>query len=302
MLWVVRDGVLFVKPISSSRPSGGPDRTHLIVTGKSGAGLSSALKSLEDIGYQAIDNLPFFLLEPLLDRPESAGRPLAVGVDVRTDGFDSAALIALAQQRGLFVVFMTADETVLQKRFTATRRRHPLAKDKPVGDGMRRERMVLDPVRRAADLVVDTTALSVHDLRHVLEGHFGLSDAGRLSVTVLSFSFGQGMPREADLVFDVRFLRNPHWDESLRPLSGLDEAVGEFIREDSACDPFIAHLKVLLEPLLPRYVQEGKSYLTLAFGCTGGRHRSVWVARTIGQWLDGLGYTPTVQHRDLQGS
>lgn len=276
------------------------DRKRLIVTGKSGAGLSSALKSLEDIGYQTIDNLPFFLIETLLDAPDMAGLPLAVGLDVRTPGFDPAAVAALAARRGMFVVFLTADEAALQRRFTATRRRHPLAKDKPVSDGMRRERMILDPLRRVADLVVDTTSLSVHDLRHVLEGHFGLEDAGHLSVTVLSFSFGQGMPREADLVFDVRFLRNPHWDETLRPLSGLDEAVGAFIAWDDACAPFIEHLKALLTPLLPRYAQEGKSYLTIAFGCTGGRHRSVWVARTVGDWLRFLGYAPTIQHRDLQ--
>lgn len=277
-----------------------PDRRRIIVTGKSGAGLSSALKSLEDIGYRTIDNLPFFLLDPLLDCPETDSAPLAIGLDVRTEGFDPRTLMTLAQRRGMFVLFLTCDDSTLQKRFTSTRRRHPLARDNPVAEGIRRERMLLDPLRRAAHLVVDTTALSIHDLRHILEGHFGLEGSGRLAVTVLSFSFGQGMPREADLVLDVRFLRNPHWDEALRPLSGLDPEVGAYIGQDPTCESFVEGFKRLLAPLLPRYAQEGKSYLTIAFGCTGGRHRSVWVAQEAGNWLKSLGYAPTIQHRDLR--
>ncbi|MCB9978316.1 MAG: RNase adapter RapZ [Rhodospirillales bacterium] len=276
------------------------ERKRLIVTGKSGSGLSSALKSLEDIGYDVIDNLPLSLLDSLLDQPDIRDRALAVGLDVRSLGFDPAAILAQAERRGLFLLFLTCDDAALQKRFTATRRRHPLARDKSVADGIRAERMMLDPLRRAADLVVDTTALSIHDLRHILEGHFGLESSGRLAVTVLSFSFGQGMPREADLVFDVRFLRNPHWDETLRSLSGLDAAVGTYIGDDPACGPFLDALKGMVGPLLPRYAQEGKSYLTLAFGCTGGRHRSVWMAEEVGRWLESLGCRLSVRHRDLQ--
>lgn len=277
------------------------DRKRLIVTGKSGSGLSSALKSLEDIGYDVIDNLPLSLLDSLLDQPDIRDRVLAVGLDVRSLGFDPSAILAQAERRGLFLLFLTCDDAALQKRFTATRRRHPLARDKSVADGIRAERMMLDPLRRAADLVIDTTALSIHDLRHILEGHFGQEESsGRLAVTVLSFSFGQGMPREADLVFDVRFLRNPHWDEALRSLSGLDAAVGTYIRNDPACGPFLDALKGMVGPLLPRYAQEGKSYLTLAFGCTGGRHRSVWMAEEVGRWLESLGCRLSVRHRDLQ--
>lgn len=276
------------------------DRKRLVVTGKSGSGLSSALKSLEDIGYNVIDNLPLSLLDSVLDQPDIAGRALGVGLDVRSLGFDPAAVLAQIERRGLFLLFLTCDDAVLQKRFTATRRRHPLAKDKSLADGIRAERMLLDPLRRAADLVVDTTTLSIHDLRHILEGHFGLEFPGRLAITVVSFSFGQGMPREADLVFDVRFLRNPHWDDVLRPLSGLNAEVGDYIKQDAACAPFLGNLETLIAPLLPRYAQEGKSYLTLAFGCTGGRHRSVWMAEQAGAWLESLGYRPTVQHRDLQ--
>ncbi|WP_395683041.1 RNase adapter RapZ, partial [Inquilinus sp.] len=257
----------------------------VLVTGLSGAGHSTTLKTLEDLGHEAIDNLPIALLGPLVDHAE--GRPMAVTIDTRTRGFSVEALeteVAALRARGdvdVRLLFVDADDEVLQRRFTETRRRHPLAIDRPVADGIRRERLELYPLRLLADVVVDTSLTSPQDLRRLIEGHFGLDTSTGLYVTVMSFSFKRGLPREADLVFDVRFLDNPHWVPELRPQTGQDPAVQAMIRRDIQFDPFMASLFGLLEPLLPRYNREGKSYLTIAVGCTGGKHRSVFVAETL---------------------
>lgn len=270
----------------------------VFVTGLSGAGRMSALKSLEDIGYEALDNIPLPLLDSL--RPGAGAAPLAVGIDARTRGFSPDRLIAEAHARKAALVFLTCDDAVLQRRFSDTRRRHPMARDLPVPEGIRRERDLMDPVRLAADLIIDTGDLSIHDLRHILEGHFGLDGDERLSVTVLSFAYREGLPREADFVFDVRFLRNPHWDTALRPLTGKDAAVRDYIAQDEAFAPFLETVTRLLEPLLPRCVQEGKHYLTLAFGCSGGRHRSVALAEAVGRWIGRAGYPVSVRHREIE--
>ncbi|WP_225768083.1 RNase adapter RapZ [Inquilinus sp. Marseille-Q2685] len=275
----------------------------VLVTGLSGAGHSTSLKTLEDLGHEAIDNLPIALLGPLVDHAE--GRPMAVTIDTRTRGFSVEALeaeIAALRARGdvdVRLLFVDADDEVLQRRYTETRRRHPLAIDRPVADGIRRERLELYPLRLLADVVVDTSLTSPQDLRRLIEGHFGLDTTPGLYVTVMSFSFKRGLPREADLVFDVRFLDNPHWVPDLRPQTGQDPAVQAMIRRDAQFDPFMASLFGLLEPLLPRYNREGKSYLTIAVGCTGGKHRSVFVAETLAAWLDGQGYRRGLVHRDM---
>ena len=288
-------------PQSQMRP--GMRHRLVLVSGLSGAGHSTTLKTLEDLGHEAIDNLPIALLGPLVDHAE--GRPMAVTIDTRTRGFSVETLeteLAALRARGdvdVKLLFMDADDEVLQRRFTETRRRHPLAIDRPVADGIRRERLELYPLRPLADVVVDTSLTSPQDLRRLIEGHFGLDTTPGLYVTVMSFSFKRGLPREADLVFDVRFLDNPHWVPDLRPQTGQDPAVQAMIRRDAQFDPFMASLFGLLEPLLPRYNREGKSYLTIAVGCTGGKHRSVFVAETLAAWLDGQGYRRGLVHRDM---
>lgn len=270
----------------------------IIVTGLSGAGMSSALKDLEDMGYEAFDNFPLSLLDALAADPGAAGRPLAVGIDTRSRGFDSAAVRDAAERLSARLLFITADEAALQKRFTETRRRHPMAKDRPVAAGIKVEQELLHSLKSSADVLVDTTDLSVHDLRRVLEGHFALSQK-RLSVTIMSFGFRFGLPREADVVMDVRFLKNPHWVADLKSLSGLDAPVGYYIEGDAGFAAFCNDFKKLMGPLLPRYAAEGKNYLTVAIGCTGGRHRSVYAAEKLRPWLEGQGFAVNILHRDV---
>ncbi len=280
-------------------------RRFVLVTGRSGAGLSTTLKALEDLGYEVLDNLPLFLFDLLLRENESRDRPLAIGIDSRTRDFTVetllARLTALRAQPGVAVqlVCVDADDDVLLRRFTETRRRHPLALDRPIIDGILKEREFLEPLRAAADIVIDTSDSSIHDLRRIVSGRFGLDRTPNLGVFVTSFSYRKGLPRDADLVFDVRFLRNPHWDNALRPFTGQDPRVAAYIEDDPECTPFIERLTGFLAPLLPRYRAEGKSYLTIAFGCTGGKHRSVYVAERLTAWLRGQGIDAGLNHRGL---
>jgi UPF0042 nucleotide-binding protein len=294
---------------ATDRPTGPPrKRPVVVVTGMSGAGLSTALKCLEDLGYEAVDNLPMNMVDSLVEQGDLASRPVAITVDARTRHFSSDALTAhigrLSARSDLAVrlIFLECADEILQRRYTETRRRHPLAVDRPVADGILRERTLLAALKERTDVTIDTSLLSIHDLRRILAGHFKLSAEPTLHVFVTSFSFRQGVPREADLVFDVRFLTNPHYDPRLRPMTGLDEPVAARVAEDPDYEDFIRHLTSLLQPLLPRYNQEGKSYLTIAIGCTGGRHRSVFVAETLARWLGGQGYKVGLTHRDLDRS
>lgn len=271
----------------------------LILTGLSGAGLSSSLKHLEDMGYEAFDNFPLSLADQLVNDPAGAGYPVAIGIDTRSRAFSPDHLIEAAKRLNARLIFLTANDASLHKRFTETRRRHPLAKDRPVSAGIQREKEWLYALKDAADTVIDTSDLSVHDLRRRLEIVCGLGAERKLTVTLLSFAFRHGLPRDADMVFDVRFLRNPHWDPVLKPMSGLDQPVRDYVIEDEAFAPFMTHLQDLIQPLLPRFAAEGKSYLTLAFGCTGGRHRSVTLVEIFKSWLENQGLNVTVQHRDL---
>ena len=252
----------------------------VIVTGMSGAGKSSALNFLEDAGFEAIDNLPVSLLGRLLWR-EGGGEisnSVAVGLDIRTRDFHADAFprefapLRAAEDIDVSVVFLDCDSAVLGQRFTQTRRKHPLAADRPVMDGIQQERELMATVREAADLVIDTTELTLADLRTVLERRFTPGAGHELTVSVVSFAYGRGLPREADLVFDVRFLENPHYVDGLRPGTGLDQDVADYIAKDPAFPKFFGTLVELLDGLMPRYDEEGKSYLTIAFGCTGGRH------------------------------
>lgn len=275
----------------------------LLITGLSGAGHTTALKLLEDVGYEAVDNLPLSLLSGLAG--SGFERPIAIGVDCRTRGFSAAALADWLDRVGadpalqVRLIFLACSDEVLQRRFTETRRRHPLAVDRPVADGIRHERWLLAPLRDRADLVIDTSELAIGDLRRILHGHFAPRERPGVALAVVSFAYRHGLPREADLVLDVRFLANPHYVDELRPLSGRDAAVARFLEAEPGYGPFFAALTALLETLLPRYEVEGKSYLTLAIGCTGGRHRSVYIAERLAAWLAERGRAVSVSHRDL---
>jgi len=292
-------------PAGDTVAAEGSPRRVALVTGMSGAGMSSALGVLEDLGYEAVDNLPLSLVPALLAQDDLSSRPIAVGIDCRTRGFTADRLLSelgeLKSDAALSVglLFLDCDDEVLQRRYTETRRRHPLAVDRPVADGIAADRNVVGPLRDQADLLIDSTALSIHDLRRQLEGHFAVGGAPGPFVQVTSFSFSRGLPRESDLVFDVRFLDNPYWNPDLRPLTGLDEAVQQAVAADRDFAEFFDRMTGLLSPLLPRYNHEGKSYLTIAIGCTGGRHRSVFVATRLGRWLEDQGYRVGLMHRDL---
>ncbi len=275
----------------------------------SGAGKSTSLRVLEDLGYEVVDNLPVTLIGGLVrgvDGEISPRRPLAICVDVRTREFDvdhfERYLAPLLDRDSLdtTLIFLDCDDEVLRRRFTETRRRHPLADDRPVSDGIRLERQRLAWVRNRADLVADTSGLALPDLRRLLTGHFAISSKAGLGVHVVSFGYRHGLPPEADLVFDVRFLANPHYEPSLRAGTGLDAEVATFVEQDSAFAPFFATLTDMLTSLLPAYEREGKAYLTIAIGCTGGRHRSVHVASRLAEVLRAAGWPASLRHRDVE--
>jgi RNase adaptor protein for sRNA GlmZ degradation len=284
-----------------------PVQPILIVTGLSGAGKSTVLRALEDAGHEVVDNLPIGLLDGLL--AAAALRPIALGLDSRTRAFDAKALAARVAAlrdagRDVRLVYLDCADDVLIRRFSETRRRHPLAQDRPAIDGIRAERDLLGALKRSADLVIDSSDLSVTDLRARVTERFGGGFSPGLTVTVMSFGFSAGLPREADLVFDMRFLANPHWDAALRPLTGEDAAVAAFVAADPLYAGTLDRIDDLIRSLLPGYAREGKSYLTIAIGCTGGRHRSVAVARALSARLAEAGQTVALVHRDIakQGS
>jgi len=297
-------------PDRPSATKGENVRSVLLITGMSGAGKTSALKALEDLNFEAVDHVPLSLLNRLVTPDETANaadeRPIAIGVDVRTRDFDVDAVLGridrLIADGGVAarLVFLDCDDEVLRRRYTETRHRHPLADDRPVADGIALERKMLVPLRKRAHVIVDTTALAPGQLKRIFEGHYGSEDKSGLFVYVTSFGFRNGLPREADLVFDVRFLANPHYDPELRRFTGRDDRVRRFIRGDDALEPFFDNLTTLLAPLLPRYAAEGKSYLSIAVGCTGGRHRSVYVADRLAAWLEDHGQRVQTHHRDLR--
>ena len=293
-----------------ARPSKPAARTRVtLVTGMSGAGLSSSLKVFEDLGYEAVDNLPLSLLRSLVVPDAADGeplaRPLAIGVDIRTRGFGVDTLLGeIDRLKGrpdldVILLYLDCDDEVLRQRFSVTRRRHPMMADRPMPDGIRHERELMQPLRRRADVVIDTSGHTLADLKRRLASQFAADLSAEMAISVISFSYGRGLPREADLVFDVRFLDNPHYHPALRPLTGRDSLVAGFISADRDFAAFVRALTRLLEPLLPRYEAEGKSYLTIAVGCTGGRHRSVFVAETLANWLTEHGRRVSLHHREL---
>lgn len=282
----------------------------LLVTGMSGAGRTTALKSLEDLGWETSDNLPLALVDRLLASPLPPGsveddRPLAVGIDSRTRGFDAKAILKRieavrgGEKLAIEMLFLDCEGPVLVQRFSATRRRHPLAQDRPAEDGILQERDLLRPLRDASDYLIDTTTHTTNSLQQEMRERFGAGHSGDPTLMVTSFGFSRGLPRGADLVFDCRFLRNPHWVPQLRPGTGLDQDVADYVKGDPVYEEAVSRFEDLLLLLLPRYAGEGKSYINVAIGCTGGRHRSVHVAERIGQRLREAGFSPTIAHRDL---
>jgi RNase adapter protein RapZ len=289
----------------------------VLVSGLSGGGKASVLRALEDLGYEAVDNPPLRMLEEMVIRSD---RKLAIGVDARTRGFDAALLLQTLERLRANpslrpeLVYAWANETALLRRYTETRRRHPLAPQGRVSDGIAQEELLTAPLRLGADLAIDTSELPLASLRRLIERRFGAgSDAeeSRLVVSLISFGYRLGLPPEADLVFDARFLRNPHYDTILQPRTGLDPEVGAFIEADPDFQDFFGKLTDLIDMLLPRFLQEGKKYATITIGCTGGRHRSVHLVEKLADHLAsgivatqaaggaGPGWRLHVTHREL---
>ena len=277
----------------------------VIVTGMSGAGKSTALRGLEDLGYEAVDNAPLSLMEQFL-LTDDPNHLIAIGVDIRTRDFDSQDFLLkikeLTARSGLKIqlLFVDCDDDILVRRFEETRRRHPLALDRPISHGIREERSRMAVLRTSAALLIDTTEMNQGLMKLVLQKHFCIADRGVLEIFIISFGFKYGLPRDADLVFDVRFLKNPYYESHLAKKTGLDADVARFIRKDSGFVEFSNKLKDMLSSLFPRYSAEGKSYLTIAIGCTGGRHRSVFLAEELALWASKLGERVHLYHRDLE--
>jgi len=278
-----------------------------IITGLSGAGRSSAADVLEDLGCFVIDNLPPSLIPKVAELARDRERPTryALVVDVRSGEFmdDLAAALAALRQTGARtrMLFLDASDAALVRRFEASRRPHPLAATGRVSDGIARERELLEELKGEADVVVDTSSLNVHELRDRLHELFGDTPApdGSLQTSLISFGYKFGIPLDVDLIFDCRFLPNPHWVEALRPLPGTDDTVRRYVLDQSEAQAFLAQLRDLFALLLPAYAREGKTYLSIGVGCTGGRHRSVVIAAELAKLLAGLGFPASVHHRDL---
>ena len=292
-------------PAESVEVHDGPGFT--IITGLSGAGRSEAAKSLEDIGYFVVDNMPPALLAKMAELASRPGGParVAIVVDARGGVFFGELSRGLQDLKELKIpyriLFLEASDDDLVRRYEATRRRHPLAPADRVVEGIRKERQILAQLRGEADLVIDTSGLTPHDLRDRVRDAFAdTPPEDGLQVSVVSFGFKYGAPRDADLLFDVRFLPNPHWVPELRPHPGTDADVRAYVRGSELYETYLERLEGLLDASLPGYVAEGKSYLTIAIGCTGGHHRSVVVAEELADWIRDRGLPVVLVHRDLE--
>ena len=275
----------------------------LLVTGMSGAGKSTVLDALEDMGWDCVDNLPVALLEDFVRGEEDAGQqaPIAVGMDARSRGFDAAKLPEIVRSiAGVRpeILYLDCSGAELIRRYDETRRRHPLAADRPPEDGIARDRGLTALIRQAADSILDTTDLTPAELRDELRRRYG-EDRDQPVVTIASFGYARGVSRTADVMFDMRFLANPHWVDELRPLTGIDQAVRDYCAADPGWGQAMDSIEALLKDLIPRYWAAGKTYLTVAFGCTGGRHRSVAAAVDMAERLRDAGFPANIRHRDL---
>lgn len=276
----------------------------VIVTGMSGAGRTTAIHALEDMGYEALNNLPLSMLDALIE--PGGAKPIVLGVETRTRGFSARALAgALDLLRGRLdapplLVFLDCEDGVLERRFVAARRRHPLSPAEEPGVGVARERDLLTEIRASADIVIDTTHLTPHDLRGELEARLSPERARRMTVGLTSFSYKRGAPASAELVLDCRFLRNPYWDETLRALDGRDPAIQGYVGADPRFGAFLDHLTEMILMLLPAYVEQGKLFFTVALGCTGGQHRSVTVAEALARRLEAAGWPVALRHLEIE--
>jgi RNase adapter protein RapZ len=296
------------QPLTSSdslSPINPPDHRLVLVTGPSGAGRSTAINALEDLGHEVIDNLPLSLVPRLIDGPP-LGRPIALGLDVRNRDFNATALIELIDSLTrdprlmIEVLFLDAAAPVLIQRYSETRRRHPLAPDGDPATGVEREIDLLAPIRVRADVLIDTSDMTPHDLKAEIGRWFGRGTAGRMAVSLDSFSYKRGVPRGLDMIFDCRFLSNPHWVSSLRNLDGRDALVEAHVRADPRFAEFVDKVRDLILFLLPAQVAEGKAHLSIGFGCTGGQHRSVAIAEIMANALAETGWPVSKRHRELE--
>jgi UPF0042 nucleotide-binding protein len=283
----------------------GSDHRLILVTGPSGAGRTTAIRALEDLGYEGIDNIPLSLVPRLTDGPPLE-RPVAIGLDVRNRDFNANALCELIDgltrdpRVSLDVLYLDCAPGVLIHRFSETRRRHPLAPNETPAQGVEREIDILTPIRVRADHLIDTTDLNQHDLKAEIASRFDIGPSGRMSVSVQSFSYKRGVPRGVDMIFDCRFLANPHWTPALRALDGCNPQVEAFVRADPRFPEFFGKVTDLLLFLLPAHLAEGKAHLAIGFGCTGGQHRSVAMAELVGNALAEAGWAVSKRHRELE--
>ncbi|MEX0278214.1 MAG: RNase adapter RapZ [Ruegeria sp.] len=277
----------------------------VLVTGPSGAGRSTAIHVLEDLGFEAIDNLPMGLLMRLLDSPDPS-QPMALGIDARNRDFSTMGFIELAaklnrmEQVDLSILYLDCNDEILLRRFSETRRRHPVAADASPATGIRREKDQLQPIREIADTLIDTSALNIHQLRDEVERWFAPRGGRHLAVSVESFSYKRGMPRGLDMVFDCRFLANPYWRPELREADGRNPDVASYVQSGMNYTAFFDRVVDLLTELLPAFQAEGKAHLSVAFGCTGGQHRSVAVAEAVAKALAEGGQQVAIRHREME--
>ncbi|MCT4609390.1 MAG: RNase adapter RapZ [Pelagimonas sp.] len=278
----------------------------VLVTGPGGAGRSTAINVLEDFGYETIDNIPLSFVPRLVDTTPVTARPVALGIDVRNRDFSVEGLLELMTylkvssrvEADLF--YLDCEHSVLVRRYSETRRRHPLAPDETPGEGILRELALLEDVRKQADVLVDTSALTVHDLKSEMEGWFNVHRRQGMAISVQSFSYKRGVPQGLDMVFDCRFLRNPHWEPHLRPLTGLDADIASYVKEDSRYQGFFDRVSDLASFVIPACLEEGKAHFSLGFGCTGGKHRSVTLAESVAEALAHGGLQVSIRHRELE--
>lgn len=277
----------------------------VLVTGPSGAGRSTTIHVLEDLGFEAIDNLPMGLLIRLMDGP-ALNRPLALGIDVRNRDFSTDGFLDLLKKLGAIdglqvtTLYLDCSAEVLLRRFSETRRRHPMAQGASPEAGVARELDLLQPIRDIADILIDTSMMNVHQLRAEVERWFAPSEGRQLAVSIESFSYKRGLPRSLDMVFDCRFLANPHWDPELRAADGRDPDVAAFVASDERYGPFFDKVKDMLISLLPAFRSEGKAHLSVGFGCTGGQHRSVTLAEAVAKALADAGQQVSIRHREME--
>ncbi|RED11135.1 RNase adapter RapZ [Pontivivens insulae] len=286
--------------------AGSPDQTPVVlVTGPSGAGRITAIRVLEDLGFEAIDNLPLSLIKEVV-RAAPSGQSIAIGVDIRTRGFSAAGLMAILgwlrarESVAASVLYLDATPETLLRRFSETRRRHPFDDHASPDAAIAEELELLSRVRDSADTLIDTSDLSPHELKTQLATLFGESDTHTLSLSVQSFSYKRGIPHGLDMVLDCRFLQNPHWVEALRPLTGQDVAVATHVQADPNHDEFLQRTLSLLRLLIPAYRAEGKAYFSIGFGCTGGRHRSVYMTERVAKELAADGWLVSIRHREME--